>query len=132
MNVEIFTLCDAATMAGGKLNVLGSFDNISAMSFPCQHPYCCVATRMRFDVGEEGRHAFEIHFCDPDMRPVLGPVRQSVEIKMPNDRSAVHFHIWNILGFSFTGPGEYYLELRIDEQPQVRIPLYVTQHQPSP
>jgi hypothetical protein len=28
MNLELFALCDAATEAGGKLNLLGAFDAI--------------------------------------------------------------------------------------------------------
>src|SRR4029453_14394429 len=73
MQAEIFTLCDAATVAGGKLNILGSFDTIGAHSFPCDHPLCAVACKIRFDAGEEGRHSIEIHFWDPEMRPVLKP-----------------------------------------------------------
>jgi len=87
MQTEIFALCDAATVAAGKLNILGSFDTIWAQSFPCNHPLCAVACKLRFDVGEEGRHFLEMHFCDPDMRPVLAPIRQDFEIKIPGLRS---------------------------------------------
>ncbi len=52
MQTAIFTLCDAATVAGGKLNILGSFDTIGADFFPCNHSLCAVACKLRFDVGE--------------------------------------------------------------------------------
>jgi hypothetical protein len=129
MNVEIFTLCDAATVSGGKLNILGSFDTIGARAFPCQHPMCAVAMRVRFDVGEEGGHTIEVHFCDPDMRPVLEPVKQAIRVDIPNERSQVYHHIWNVLGFELKEQGEYYFELKVDGKPQSRVPLYVLQAQ---
>ncbi|MEI6534498.1 MAG: hypothetical protein WCN98_04080 [Verrucomicrobiaceae bacterium] len=127
MNAEIFSLCDAATVSGGKLNILGCFDTIGARTFPCQHAMCALATRMRFDVGEEGEHSVEFHFCDPDMRPVMKPLNLNIRIDIPNERSQTHHHIWNILGFEIKGPGEYYFELKVDGQPRSRIPLYVLQ-----
>ena len=127
MDAEIFTLCDAATVSGGKLNILGSFDTLAARTFPCQHPMCAVAMKVRFDVGEEGEHTIEFHFCDPDMRQVLKPLKQVIQVGIPNERSQVHHHIWNILGFDLKGPGEYYFELKIDGKSRSRVPLYVLQ-----
>lgn len=129
VQTEIFTLCDAATVAGGKLNILGSFDTIGAHSFPCAHPLCAVACKLRFDAGEEGRHSLEIHFCDPDMRPVLKPIRQDFEIRIPGPQSQTHIHIWQHLGFHLERPGDYYFELKVDGAPKSRIPLYVVQAQ---
>lgn len=135
MNVEIFTLCDASTVSGGKLNILGSFDTIAAVNFPCQHPLCAIAIRIRFDLGEEGDHSFEVHFCDPDMRPVMKPMIQRVSVQIPNERSQTVIHIWNLLGFELKGAGEYYFELKVDSRTECRLPLYVvkgTQHQGQP
>ena len=130
MQTEIFTLCDAATVSGGKLNILGSFDSIGAHSFPCDHPLCAVACKLRFDLGEEGRHALEMHFCDPDMRAVLAPIRQDFEIKISDQHhSQAHIHIWQHLGFHLERAGEYYFELKIDGETKSRIPLYVVHAQ---
>jgi hypothetical protein len=127
MNVEIFTLCDAATVSGGKLNILGSFDTIAAMAFPCQHPLCAIAIRIRFDLGEEGDHTFQVHFCDPDMRPVTKPMIQQATVQIPNERSQTVTHIWNLLGFELKSAGEYYFELKVDGETSCRLPLYVLQ-----
>lgn len=127
MNLEIFTLCDAATVSGGKLNILGSFDTIAASTFPCKHPLCAIAIRVRFDLGEEGEHSLQVHFCDPDMRPVMKPMIQSINVQISNERSQTHMHIWNLFGFDLKGPGEYYFELKIDDQTVNRLPLYVLQ-----
>lgn len=132
MHTEIFTLCDAATICGGKLNILGSFDTIWAREFPCSHPFCAVACKLRFDVDEEGRHALEITFSDPDMRPVLDSVRQEFEIRMGEHLSFSYAHAHSYLGFHLAQPGEYYFELRVDGRIAGRIPLYVRQVQPGP
>ena len=55
MQTEIFTLCDAATLDHGKLNILGSFDTIWARAFPLDHPMCAVACKLRFEMGEDGK-----------------------------------------------------------------------------
>jgi hypothetical protein len=132
MQVEIFTVCDAATVSGGKLNILGSFDTIGAHTFPSNHPLCAVVSKLRFDAGEEGRHWLEMHFCDPDMRPVLKPIRQDFEIRTPGFHSQTHIHVWQHLGFHLARPGDYYFELRIDGEMKSRIPLYVVQAPQAP
>lgn len=132
MQTEIFTLCDAATVSGGKMNVLGSFDSIHAPRFPYRHPLCAVATKLRFEMGEEGEHDFEIAFCDPDMRPIIDPLQLKIKIRI--DRlSATHFHVWNLLGFELKEAGAYYFELKVDREIQSRFPLYVAEYrQPTP
>ena len=41
MNIEVFSLCDAATVdVAGKLNVLGAFDTIGTGSMPTVYPQC--------------------------------------------------------------------------------------------
>ena len=125
MNLEIFTLCDAATVSGGKLNLLGSFDTIAAAHFPCKHPLCAIAIRLRFDLGEEGRHSIQVHFCDPDMRPVMKPMIQEINVQIANERSQTIMHIWNLFVFELKGAGEYYFELKVDDENISRLPLYV-------
>ena len=48
MQVEIFSISDAATSENGKLNILGAFDTIWVRQFPALYPHCAVAVRMRF------------------------------------------------------------------------------------
>ena len=127
MQTEILTLCDAATIDHGKLNILGSFDTIGARAFPCDHPMCALACKLRFDIGEDGRHLFEMSFSDPDMRPVIDPVRHEFEIHMGDRLSHTHMHIHQFVGFHLGRPGEYYFELRVDGEVRSRIPLYVAQ-----
>jgi len=130
MNVELFTLCDAATVSGGKLNVLGSFDSIWARAFPCNHSMCAIACKVRFDASEEGKHVFDLSFSDPDMRPVIDPIHSEFDIKVGDRLSLVHVWIHHFVGFRFEQPGEYYFELRVDGQQGSRVPLWVAQMNP--
>ena len=43
MNIEVFSLCDAATNDRGKLNILGAFDTIGLVKLPGVHLQCSVA-----------------------------------------------------------------------------------------
>ena len=38
VDIEIFTLCDAAADYQGRLNILGVFDTIFAPQMPASHP----------------------------------------------------------------------------------------------
>ena len=60
MKVEVFCLCDAATDNRGKLNILGTFDQIYSSKMPVVHPACAIALRMRFNKMEEGVHSRSI------------------------------------------------------------------------
>lgn len=131
MKVELFTLCDAATVSGGKLNLLGSFDTIFAGSFPYQHPFCALAAKIRFDLGEEGNYRLEILFADPDMHPVLPPLKNTIQVGMDRGTSVGRVNLWNLHGFRLQNPGEYYFELRINDEPHSRIPLYAVLRGPA-
>ena len=70
MKVEIFTLCDAATVdAVGKLNILGSFDRLNATAAPVVHPQCSLAIKLRFQRIEEGKKQLRVTFIDQDGIP---------------------------------------------------------------
>jgi hypothetical protein len=130
VQTEIFTLCDSATYDRGKLNILGSFDTIYAPQFPCHHHICAIACKLRFDLGEDGQHAVEISFCDPDMHPVQDPIRREFNVQMGDHLSHTHSITHHFVGFVLQGPGEYYFELQVDGNIKSRIPLYVREVEP--
>jgi len=64
MQLEIFTLCDAATEHAGKLNIIGTFDVLRAAITPITHPQCAIAGRLRFEQIEMG----SAYRCNPTRR----------------------------------------------------------------
>src|SRR5882724_10943958 len=96
MQLEIFTLCDAATEHAGKLNIIGTFDALRAFEAPIAHPQCAIAGRLRFEQIEEGEHRVMLTFADED---------------------------GNIVMPKF---GEYTVDLAVDGRQLGSLPLYVT------
>ena len=126
MDIEIAALCDAATEQAGKLNLLGTFDRITASQFPFMHPLCAVVYRIRFNWPEQGAHAFKVNFIDADGRSIMPPLESHMEIRVPEKReSSVANVILMIQGLRFPAPGLYAVDLSIDGNPHRSLPLAV-------
>ena len=83
MRVEAFRLCDAATVQGGKLNVLGAFDTVYFPTVPAVYPACAIALRIRWERIEEGDHSLRITIVDADGKR-LGPLDELFDARMRN------------------------------------------------
>ncbi len=126
MNIEIFTLCDAATDSGGKLNILGAFDRIFAGSMPAIHPLCAVAVRIRFARVEEGKHRLNVTFGDADGKLVLPGLEASIGIRFGSeDTSAAANVVLCIQKLKLDSFGEYTIDLAIDGRQEGSLPLFV-------
>ena len=71
MKCELLTLCDASSDYNGKLCILGTFDTIFAAQTPTVVPSCSIASRLRFEKGEEGDHSLKLNLVYRD-GPRLG------------------------------------------------------------
>lgn len=128
MQVESFMLCDAATIGGGKLNVLGAFDTLYTPKVPTTHPSCAVALRMRFDHAEVGAHKFKLKVVDTDGKQIANFPERTIEVKIPDGGSfAVTNQIVNFMGLTFKDYGNYSIDLTLDNRHEASLPLSVTQ-----
>src|SRR5438477_3910099 len=127
MKVEIFTLCDAATVdAGGKLNILGSFDRLNAKQVPVTHPQCSVAIKLRFERVEEGKKRLRIAFVDTDGASVMPTLDAEIEVRFPgNDSTSTVSLALNIQQLKLPRFGEYSIDLAVDDRHEASIPLFV-------
>jgi hypothetical protein len=126
MKVEIFTLCDAATESGSKLNILGSFDTLFVVNEPIIHPACAVALKIRFSRIETGQHSLKISFVDMDGKKVMPDIEGPLNVKIKSgDETATANLIMNIQGLRLPGFGEYSIDLAIDGREEGSLPLYV-------
>src|SRR5207247_7550839 len=71
MEIEIAVICDAATVQGDKMNILGAFGTVRAAVEPIIMPPFSIALRIRFMKLEEGDKALRIGFVDADGQPVF-------------------------------------------------------------
>jgi hypothetical protein len=128
MNVQVAALCDAATDYGGKLNLLGTFDTVTAPQFPAVHPQCSIALRIAFSRIEEGSHKVRINFVDEDGRSIMPSIDLPVEVTFPGDANLVSRNfIINIQHLKFAKPGHYAIDIALEGRHETSIPLVVRQ-----
>jgi len=127
MKVEIFTLCDAPTTdAAGKLNILGSFDRLSAKQVPVIHPQCSLAIKLRFERLEEGKKRLRIAFVDSDGAAVMPTLDATTEVRFQgNDSTSTVSLALNIQQLKLPRFGEYSIDLAVDDRHESSIPLFV-------
>ncbi len=129
MEIELFSLCDAATVNSGKLNMLGAFDTIWAKQMPTVHPQCAVALRIRFERIERGDHRVAVNFVNADGRHIIPPSNGTIRINFPDEQSSGSANlILNIQRLNLKTYGEYSVDLAIDGRGDRSLPLYVKEH----
>jgi hypothetical protein len=126
MELEVFTLCDAAADYQSRLSILGVFDSISAASVPATHPHCAVAVRLRFKKIEEGQHTLVLHIVDSDGNMIIPALNGefSVLLNGPERAGAINL-VLNLQGLTFNTYGEYAINLAIDRQEMASLPFWV-------
>ena len=127
MKVEIFTLCDAATAdAGGKLNILGSFDRINAAQVPVTHALCALAIKLRFERLEEGQKRIRISFMDTDGTAVMPTLDAGTQVSFPpGEHTVTACLVLQIQQMKLPNYGEYSIDLGVDGRHEASIPLFV-------
>ena len=129
MDIEVFSLCDAATVdIAGKLNVLGAFDTIWAGNLPVLHPQCSLALRVRFQQIEKGEHKVLVSFIDLDGKHIVPSANGIINVSFPDEqRSSSANLILNLQMLKLESIGEYSIDLTIDDTPMASLPLFVRQ-----
>ena len=126
MDIEVFTLCDAATESAGKLNILGSFDRIVTRQLPTVHPHCAIALRVRFDRIEDGEHRVRINLVNDDGKAVFPGLDGNIAVKLPPDGQSVCANlILNLNGLKFEKAGQYSIDLAIDGRHEKSLPVFI-------
>lgn len=134
MKIQIMTLCDAANVdTSGKLNILGSFDQILSVQEPLVHPWCILAIKLRFDQVEEGVKKVKILFVDNDGKQVFPAVTGDIQITIPpNWRTGTSQIIMGIQQLKLPHFGEYQIDLALDGNLVGSIPLFARKIEQPP
>ena len=126
MRVEIFSICDAATADGGKLNILGGFDTIWAGVIPAVHPQCALALRLRFDSSEGAQHGIVVNFVDFDGKHIMPAAHGTITLQFAlEQKSASANLVLNIQMLRIERLGEHSIDLLVDGVQVSSIPLFV-------
>lgn len=115
MEIEIFTLCDYAQDYSGKLLVVGTFDVITSQNFPCVHPSCSIAGRLRFSEKEVGPHELKLRLTNSSDLDIVPPIEGQIQINKPEvgNYSTINFAI-TMGQLKFESAGKYSIQLYID------------------
>ena len=128
MKVELFCICDAATEAVGKLNVLGAFDRVWAREVPVTLSHCAVAARIRFSRIEEGAHRLRITFADEDGNLVVPAMESNMELRFGSNDLSVPINVIVLLPqLKLPRYGDYTIDLALDANHLSSLPLLVRQ-----
>ncbi len=125
MQVDLFILCDAATFGSGKVNVLGVFDCISAVEFPCNHDSFSVVAKVRFSPQDGTHHVLTINRSDSYGDVIDASKREEFDLPFDGLATRTYSIIWNLRGEEFSKPTEELFSLHVDEQCVATVPLSV-------
>lgn len=107
----------------GKHTILGIFSSIFARQFPVQHPYMIwflTVTNL-----SQGKHKLRITMgvSQENMQKIL---EREFESQHPNHRINL---INELRGFGFQGPGDYQINIEVDDEVILVTNLSVSQQQ---
>jgi hypothetical protein len=129
MQVPIFLAADYASQeAGGKLNVLGIFNQIYVSAFPAALKSLYLVIRIELELGEfDEEHAIKIIFVDEDGRE---KGHQSLTFSTPRPGSTFNAFIdllVQIEGLLLEAPGRHEFRLVVNRDTKSILPIEVTQ-----
>jgi len=128
-------VADAANRSdNGKLNLLGVFQTLFAVSTPCQHPHMAIVLNFEATAMERGtRQKIGIRLVNADGKPVINMPDSFLDV--PGDPSIVTPQlslIANIAGVMFESFGAYQFDIEINGNMAGRIPIAISPLPQSP
>lgn len=127
MQVALLLAADYANVAqGGKLNVMGIFDNIRAQTFPARHASMHLVVKLAADPGEGGQtRTITILLVDEDGGEMM---RMSNDLQVPPQtggrRPEMNF-IMELRDLMFPRPGTYEFAVQVDRDTKATHAIHV-------
>ncbi|OGW32615.1 MAG: hypothetical protein A2X59_02165 [Nitrospirae bacterium GWC2_42_7] len=119
-SLNFTVICDDARQeVGGKISLMGLFENIYSTSFPASHPRLAIMNEW-----SDGKGEFEIklQLLSPDKKTVIREISSKLTLKNVNVR---HRDISIHLNIDFQAPGTYWVENFLDGERMNSFPLNV-------
>jgi hypothetical protein len=134
MDVQIATLCDFAVDYNGKMVISGTFDALAAKALPVVHGQCALAMRICLTPEDTGKHAMAINIIDEDGTSIdvqKMPIKAEMPVQVPEEVPFVTRNlVLNFQGLRFPRAGIYSVDVTIDDELVVRLPLRIVQVNP--
>ena len=119
-SLNFTVICDDARQeVGGKISLMGLFENIYSTSFPASHPRLAIMNEW-----SDGKGEFEIklQILSPDRKTVIRETFSKLRLSNVNVR---HRDISIHLNIDFKIPGTYWIENFLDGERMNSFPLNV-------
>lgn len=133
MKVPVAFLADEANISqDGKLNVLGIFDRISAVTFPTVHPKMVYAFRVHADFEDAGQ-AFRVNvrLVDEDGGVIFEANGEIVAPSVAPGEFSTANQVFTLVGVQFGQPGVYKFLVGVEDRLLQETPFVVTELQVS-
>lgn len=128
MEITLAVLADHANITTeGRLNLLGVFSRISALSVPVQYPHMTLAAVIRATTAARGtKHTVRVVAADRDGKPLVVPtdVALAVPDALPGPEVEMHLLV-GFLGMTFPHYGPYSFDIFIDGYSKSQVVLEV-------
>jgi len=126
MEKELFTLSDFGQDANGKLNIIGTFDQVMVQELPATLPNCTLTARVRFEKREAGKHQLKIKCVDALGKEIFQTIEGNLEVNIPIDQNSLGVNlVINLNQIKVERAGEYYFELYISNNRVGKLPIKV-------
>ena len=120
-------ICDDVRQEmGGKLSLMGLFENIYAPKFPAVHPRIAILTEWS---GGQGEFGIKMRILAPDGKTVIRETNSKMSLNGVNYK---HRDVSLHLNVEFKTPGTYWVENYLDKELINSIPLNVVQVKEQP
>jgi len=120
-------ICDDVRQEmGGKLSLMGLFENIYAPKFPAIHPRIAIMTEWANGQGEFG---IKMRIVTPNGKTVIRETNSKMVLSSVNYR---HRDVSVHLNVELKSPGTYWVENYLDDELINSIPLNVVQVKENP
>ncbi|MDE0594756.1 MAG: hypothetical protein ABGZ49_13410 [Akkermansiaceae bacterium] len=136
MDIQIATLCDFAVDYNGKMVISGTFDALAAKAVPVVHPQCALAMRICLLPEDTGDHKMTINIIDEDGKSIDAknmPIRADMPVQVPDEAPFLTRNlVLNFQGLKFPNAGIYSVDITVDGELVMRLPLRIVQVQSQP
>jgi len=122
MHASIFTLCEYAQEARGRLVIAGTFDSVGVPQFPLAR-ICVVAMRLHFVSGDEGEVTLHFVVEDESGAPVEDPIPLKLNVQLAEGSKFTTRNLILNLPLQLAKAGQYEVLVRNGDRELARIPL---------
>jgi len=133
MKLLFLLAADYANVAdGGKLNVMGIFQEIKAVTFPARHSSMHLVIKLAAELGEYGdTRTLNVKLRDPDGNEIMS-ISGAINIpKSSSGRVPEVNTILQIKDLIFPKPGPYQFVVLVDKDYKGDLPLFVIKMEPD-